>query len=207
VKHGPQHSEPDLTVSAGRLDVRLSTEAALRLGAFEGLLMSRAMPAGLVAASDHDRIRTRHVLDCLRATIAVRASDSSAYDLGSGAGLPGIVIACARPDLVITLVEPRRRAVAFLELAVERLELGNVRVRMTRIEDLDEPVDLCFARAFAALPEAWAAAFPRLRASGRLVYFAGAGTGDVAPLPGTSEVHVVRTPVLESAGPLVIMAR
>jgi 16S rRNA (guanine527-N7)-methyltransferase len=133
--------------------------------------------------------------------------DARALDLGSGAGLPGVVVAIARPTVHVILVEPRRVRVAFLELAVEHLGLANVSVLAARIQDVDDQVDLCFSRAFAPLPEAWLVAAPRLRPGGRLVYFAGAGAGPPEPPSDASAVEVLESPLLESSGPLFIMTR
>jgi 16S rRNA (guanine527-N7)-methyltransferase len=189
------------------LGVEVSEEASAALERFEGLLRERALPKGLIAAADAGRLRERHILDSLRAVSAMRPGDTRAIDLGSGAGLPGVVVAIARPSLHVVLVEPRRARVAFLEFAVEDLQLSNVSVLASRIEDVEDQVDVCFSRAFAALPEAWRAAAPRLRAGGRLFYFAGAG----AALPETpsdaSAVEVLESPLLESSGPLFIMTR
>jgi 16S rRNA (guanine527-N7)-methyltransferase len=176
------------------------------------LLEQRAIPLGLVAEADRDRLWERHIEDCLRATAAFRPEDRVAYDLGSGAGLPGIVLACALPDRRFRLIEPRRRAAAFLELAVERLGLGNVEILMARAEELLEPADVATARAFAPLERAWPTAFPLLRSGGRLVYFAGEGIEDPATLAWSlttpeppAEVEV--TEPVDSWGPLVIMSR
>jgi 16S rRNA (guanine527-N7)-methyltransferase len=191
---------------ASDLGVNVSPEAVEGLVAFESLLRERALPIGLVAESDRDRLLERHVLDCLRAAAAVVDSDRLAYDMGSGAGLPGIVVAIARPLLRVTLVEPRRSRAAFLELAIERLGIGNAYVHLGRIQDIAEPADLCFARAFAPPTTAWELALPRLRPGGRLVYFGVLPEGDVGP-KGAREIRVLATPVLESAGSLTIMAR
>jgi 16S rRNA (guanine527-N7)-methyltransferase len=201
-------SEP-LSAAAGRLGIEISEQAGSTLERFEELLRERAVPGGLVAASDADRIRERHILDCLRGVEALRPEDGRALDLGSGAGLPGIVIAAARPSLHVVLVEPRRLRVAFLELAAEHLSLPNVSIRAARIEDVDDEVDLCFARAFAPLPKAWRLAAPRLRPGGRLVYFAGAGAGTGPPEPAAeaASLEILETPLLESSGPLFIMTR
>jgi 16S rRNA (guanine527-N7)-methyltransferase len=203
VKHDSRLS-PDRIASD--LGMEVSPAAIERLDAFETLLRDRALPMGLVAESDRDRLLERHILDCLRAAAAVGESDRLAYDLGSGAGLPGVVVAVARPLLLVTLVEPRRSRAAFLELAVERLALENARVHVGRIEDLVEPVDLCFSRAFAPPAVAWELALPRLRPGGRLVYFGELSKGD-GRFDGVREVRVLTTPVLESAGSLTIMAR
>ena len=199
--------DEDLLAAAARLEVDLSEDAASGLERFEELLRERALPSGLVAVADAARLRERHILDSLRAARAVRPGDARALDLGAGAGLPGIVVAIARPLLHVVLVEPRHARVAFLELAVEQLSLPNASVLAARVEDIDEQVDLCFSRAFAPLPEAWRAAAPRLRAGGRLVYFAGAGAGLPERPSDASSVEVLESPLLESSGPLFIMAR
>jgi 16S rRNA (guanine527-N7)-methyltransferase len=197
-----------LLAAAGRLGIEISEEAGSTIERFEELLRERAVPAGLVAASDAGRIRVRHLLDCLRGVQAVRPGDGRALDLGSGAGLPGIVIAAARPSLHVVLVEPRRVRVAFLELAAELLSLSNVSILAARIEDVDEQVDLCFARAFAPLPKAWGVAAPRLRRpGGRFVYFAGAGAGPPELPAEVASLEILETPLLESSGPLFIMTR
>ncbi|MGH2589903.1 MAG: 16S rRNA (guanine(527)-N(7))-methyltransferase RsmG [Actinomycetota bacterium] len=209
VKHGPEQRAALVEMGdfAGSIGVELDATAGERLLAFEEILADRAVRLGLIARSDRGRIRRRHVMDCLRAVVAVRPGDDLAYDLGSGAGLPGIVVAIARPTLSVALVEPRNTRVAFLELAVERLELRNASVVPGRIQDVTETADLCFARAFAPLDVAWGAALPRLRPGGRLVYFAGAGSKRAEALLRARSVEVVETPVLESAGPLIIMGR
>ena len=176
-----------------------------RLLRFERMLADRAIPMGMVARSDRARLRERHVLDCLRAAAEVGGA-ASAYDLGSGAGLPGLVVAIAEPDLRMGLIESRRRRASFLELAVEALGLTNVEVRACRVQELTERVELCFSRAFAPLAAAWSVADPLLSARGRLIYFAGSETTPVPP-PATRIVAVRATPVLESSGPLVIMGR
>jgi 16S rRNA (guanine527-N7)-methyltransferase len=182
------------------------------LGAFANLLSSRAVPLGLVAASDRDRVLERHVLDCLRAASAFGAGDRTACDLGSGAGLPGIVLACVLPELSVRLVESRERAVAFLELAVERLGLTNVEILAHRVEDVEARVDAATARAFASLDRSWAAAWPLLKPGGRLIYFAGAGLAwpeeaarALVEPEAPGEVHAEG--VVDSYGPLVIMSR
>jgi 16S rRNA (guanine527-N7)-methyltransferase len=199
--------DEDFLAAAGHLGVELSEEASSGLERFEELLRQRALPAGLVAATDAGRVRERHILDSLRAVRAVRPGDARALDLGSGAGLPGVVVALARPLLHVVLVEPRRTRVAFLELALEQLSLSNASILAARIEDVAEQVDLCFSRAFAPLSEAWRAAAPRLGPGGRLVYFAGAGVGAPEPPSDASAVEVLESPLLESSGPLFIMAR
>lgn len=185
---------------------RLDAAQHRRLARYEDLLASRAVPAGMVSLEDLPRLHERHILDSLRGAAVVTPNDRDAYDIGSGAGLPGIAIAIARPELRITLVERRRSRAAFLELVIDELRLTNAAVVAGRADALVDRVHLVFARALAPAGPAWALAEPLLRPAGRLVYFAGEGFR-----PGTDLPRDVRAtlldPALAASGPLVIMAR
>ncbi len=192
--------------SAKALDLELTPDQLAKLEAFESLVHERAVPLGMVATADAPRLRERHIVDSLRAATIVSDSDRTAYDLGSGAGLPGIVVAIARPDLQVTLVESRRPRAAFLQLVLDRLELSNGAVSNVRVETLVGPVDLCFSRAFARVWVAWDAADRLLASGGRLVYFAGERF-DPSELPQDAASTLVTTSALARSGPLVIMSR
>lgn len=207
MKQRPQGDPAEMVGQAATLGVSLTPDQAERLLRFEGLLRDRAVPLGFVAKGDLPKLRPRHILDCLRAAAVVEPSDRDAYDLGSGAGLPGIVVAIARPALRVLLVETQRRRGAFLEFAAASLALANVVVWIGRAEVLVDPVDICFARALSPLPTAWNLARNLLRPGGKLVYFAGRGaTPSAISLPAGAVSRLVGTPVLASAGPLVIMS-
>ena len=208
-----------LQEQAEGLGASLDEDQLQKLLRFERMLVERAVPMGLIAKSDVRKIRSRHVLDSLRAA-PVLAGAGDAYDLGAGAGLPGIVIAIARPDVQIGLVDSRRGRVAFLELVTQELRLPNAAPYGARVESLSDPVDVCLARAFAPAARCWEVAEALLRPGGRLVYFAGRGVeakdlrdrpissaGARSAGPNPRVLDVLNTPVLESAGPLVIMAR
>ena len=201
MKH--EGSIPELPPSS--VGITLSDDQIGQLELFETLLRERAIPSGFVAAADAPRLRERHIWDCLRAAAVTRPNEHTAYDLGSGAGLPGLVVAIACPSLEITLVESRRPRVAFLELVLERLSLPNARVHAGRAQDLSERVDVCFARAFADPAASWRVADPLLVPGGRLVYFAGQGF-DRSQLPNDLVVSLVAS-TLARSGPLVIMSR
>jgi 16S rRNA (guanine527-N7)-methyltransferase len=198
-----------LSSDVSRLGIRLDELAEQRLVALAELLEGTAVKVGLVSEGDAPRVYERHILDCLRVVPFVR-EDRSLLDLGTGAGLPGLVVACALPDLAVILLDSRRRAGAFLELAVERLGVG-AEVRIQRTEALDVRVDVCTARAFAPLERSWEASYPHLRPGGRLIYFAG-GAADLAASaraierPAPPETIAVE-PVVASSPPLVIMSR
>lgn len=201
MKH--EGSTPELLPSS--LGITLSDEQVDLLERFETLLRERAIPSGFVATSDAARLRERHIWDCLRAASVIRPDERAAYDLGSGAGLPGMVVAVACPWLEITLVESRRPRVAFLELALELLVLPNVWVYAGRVQDLSDRVDVCLARAFADAPASWRVADPLLVPNGRLVYFAGQRF-ERSQLPKGLGVSLVAS-TLARSGPLVIMSR
>ena len=204
----PTKDPSTLVESATRLGIDLDGNQVEALLSFELLLLDRAIPLGLVAKGDRTTVRERHILDSLRGVLALEPADTDALDLGSGAGLPGIVVAIARPSLQVGLVEVRRRRAAFLELAVERLGLPNVAVLAMPAERLDRLVDVCFARALAGLSESWEIARHLLRPDGRLVYFGGLGFREADQMsPDSSSLRLLRTPALASSGPVVIMTR
>jgi 16S rRNA (guanine527-N7)-methyltransferase len=197
----------DLAESAARIiGLSLASEQLDRLVAYEELLRTRAVPLGLISRADAGALRERHILDCLRAAPLI--DRDRLVDIGSGAGLPGIVLAVARPDVTVHLVESRRRRAAFLELAAERLGLANAVPVAARIEDIEGPYDTAFARAFAGAGVSWAAAEHVLGPAGRLVYFAGARfrAASIGAVRARAEI-VAPPPLLASSGPLVIMSR
>jgi len=191
---------------ARSLGLRLDERSLARLRTFEELLRTRAVPHGFVAQADAAELRERHIHDSLRAAPLILSG--VAGDLGSGAGLPGIVVAIARPDIRVELIESQRRRLAFLELAVERLGLANAEPVGERIEGVRTQYDTVLARAFADAARSWRAAEARLEPNGRLVYFAGAGFDRAGTsIPGVAVELVPPPSQLASAGPLVIMSR
>jgi 16S rRNA (guanine527-N7)-methyltransferase len=192
--------------AAAALDVVIRPHQASQLDTYHLLLRERAAPLGMIAGADRPRIRERHILDCLRAATVVKNA-KSAYDLGSGAGLPGIPLAIALPELEIRLVEARRNRAAFLELVVDELALTNVSVFLGRAEDLVERVDLITARAFTDAAGSWRIAEPLLEPGGRLLYFAGEGFDLSTEAPEGVDLALFTTPSLARSGPLAIMGR
>jgi 16S rRNA (guanine527-N7)-methyltransferase len=173
---------------------------------FEDLLRIRAIPAGLVARSDAGDLRERHVLDSLRGVALIPPATRDVADLGSGAGLPGVPLAIALPDVRFTLVDSRRRRIAFLELVVEELPLPNVTVLASRAEELRLRFDVCVARGFASAAATWKTAERLLHPAGRLLYWAGTSF-DPGDVPEGAKLEGLGEPALESGGPIAIMAR
>jgi 16S rRNA (guanine527-N7)-methyltransferase len=94
-------------------------------------------------------------------------------DVGSGAGLPGLVWAIARPDLHVTLIEPLLRRTVFLEEAIEALGLDEARVLRARAEDVEETFDVVTARAVAPLERLAMWCLPLVRPGGVLLALKG----------------------------------
>ncbi len=195
-----------LRTSAAALGVTLDDTQARLLGEYESHLMDRAAVLGMIARGDLPRVRERHIVDSLRAAAAMPQDAITAVDLGSGAGLPGIPLAIARPDVGVRLAETRHQRIAFLELVVERLGLANVSVHAGRAEDVAGPTDVCLARAFRDAVGSWRVAERLLPPGGSLIYFAGARF-DVADLPPGAAATLAPASSLANAGPLVIMTR
>lgn len=101
---------------------------------FVELLATDGVVRGLIGPREAGRLWTRHVLNCA-APVELIPADARVVDVGSGAGLPGIVLAIARPDCRLVLVEPLDRRVRFLIEAVDRLELSNCLVVRSRAQD------------------------------------------------------------------------
>ncbi|MDX6317100.1 MAG: rRNA (guanine527-N7)-methyltransferase [Nocardioidaceae bacterium] len=119
---------------------------------FAELLATEGVGRGLIGPRELPRLWTRHILNCVVVQSLI-AQGRSVADLGSGAGLPGVVLAVARPDLSVTLIEPLLRRTRFLEEVTADLELSNVRVVRARAEELRGRVafDVVVARAVAPL--------------------------------------------------------
>ncbi len=177
--------------AAEALQLQLDAAQAELLLAYSSLLQERAIPLGMVSRSDSGRLLERHVLDSLRAAPIVRDLGAARVcDLGSGAGLPGVVLAVALAQVDLVLTEARTRRAAFLELAVERLGLGNATVHAGRVEDLDLRFDVCTARAFGPMAQSWEAARRMLDPGGALVFFAGVTERTPDALPGAAILRI-----------------
>jgi 16S rRNA (guanine527-N7)-methyltransferase len=141
---------------------------------FAALLASDGVVRGLIGPRETPRLWERHLLNCavLGELVPQR---SSVCDIGSGAGLPGLVLAIARPDLTITLVEPLLRRTTFLDEAVQRLELDNVEVVRARAEELHgvRHFDVVTSRAVAPLPKLLRWSLPLTRPGGAVVAMKG----------------------------------
>lgn len=145
------------------------------LSSYAGLLAGTAVDWGLLGPAEPTRLWPRHLLNCVAVSPLI-PPDSTVLDIGSGAGLPGIVLGIVRADLRVTLVEPLARRRRFLHLAVDRLDLTDrVSVIGGRAEQLAGTVsaDVVTARAVAPLTTLVPWCLPLLRRAGALLAFKG----------------------------------
>ena len=115
------------------------------------ILETWGIERGLIGPKEGDRIWDRHIANCLPVTTLI-PQNATVVDIGSGAGLPGIVIALARPDTEVTLVEPLQRRVDFLNEAVKELKIPITVVR-GKAESIRGAFDVVTSRAVAPLPK------------------------------------------------------
>lgn len=165
------------TVPAPDPDVAASVFAPGRLPLVEryaGLLATEGVTRGLIGPREVPRLWDRHLINCgLLAPMVPEGA--SVADLGSGAGLPGLVLALARPDLHVTLIEPMARRVAFLEEAVQSLGLDRVEVVRVRADGwrTGRRFDVVTARALAPLPRLLGWGMPLVEPGGSLLAMKG----------------------------------
>ncbi|MEO5878225.1 MAG: 16S rRNA (guanine(527)-N(7))-methyltransferase RsmG [Streptosporangiaceae bacterium] len=141
---------------------------------FVHLLATAGVERGLIGPREAGRLWERHLINCAVLSEAV-PEGVSVVDIGSGAGLPGLVLAIVRPDLEITLLEPLLRRTRFLVEAVEDLGLKNVEVVRGRAEEVAKhfEVDVVTARAVAPLDRLATWGIPLLRVGGELLALKG----------------------------------
>ncbi len=170
--------EPDPQV-----DIDLGTSERVRtlfgdrydtVAAFAGKLRREGELRGLIGPREVPRLWERHLLNSA-AVLPYLSNATSVADVGSGAGLPGIVIAIMRPDAEIHLIEPMERRTTWLTELSDELGLENVRVKRGRAEEYHGAfeVDVVTSRAVAALSKLARMSLPLVRRGGEMVVLKG----------------------------------
>jgi 16S rRNA (guanine527-N7)-methyltransferase len=173
-------------------------QVAKSLSHFVDILATYAVERGLIGPREVPRLWDRHILNC---AVTAPAFDPGARvaDVGSGAGLPGLVLAIVRSDLTLTLIESLERRASFLVETRQALALDNVEVLRVRAEDYQgERFDAVTARAVAPLARLAGWTLPLVRPGGHLLAIKGstaatevaASTAAIRRLGGT-DVQVV----------------
>ncbi len=182
----PRDLEPDFSEFKDRLSERmasgaLSVEKVQLLARFGQLVYTQVAQLSLVARGDRTVLYTRHILDSLNPIDAQMPPPSSALDIGSGGGFPGIPLAIVWPSTRFTILESREKKAGFLERAVRELGIRNVTVACGRLEEYGrswtaEPHRCVYIRALGDLPEVLHAAERAAEPGAEWIYFLGAGT-------------------------------
>ena len=169
---------PSLEVKTELIELSEFELTDQKLTKFEELLKTEGITRGLIGPKEADRIRQRHILNCLPITKLIPVgSKLKVADLGSGAGLPGLVVGITRPDLDLTLIEPLQRRAQFLLEAVNELNL-KTKVIAKNSKLVSEKFDVIMARAVAPLGKLLLLTKPLLRENGRLLALVGQGIFD-----------------------------
>ena len=150
---------------------RYFPERQEEIRAYAQFLTSAGIERGLIGPREGERIWERHIFNCLPVT-QLLPQNASLFDIGSGAGLPGIVIALARPDLHVTLIEPLERRVEFLKEATAGLGIEVIR---GRAQDVKKSADYVTARAVAPLEKLKKMSWHMVKTNGALLAMKGEG--------------------------------
>ncbi len=146
--------------------------------AYAEFLKTQGIERGLIGPREAERIWERHIFNCLPIT-RLLTKGATVFDIGSGAGLPGIVIALARPDLTVVLIEPLERRVEFLQEAVKTLAETEgqtplqIQVVRGRAQDVKTTADYVTARAVAPLEKLKKISWHLLKVNGSLLAMKG----------------------------------
>ncbi|TCM45748.1 16S rRNA (guanine527-N7)-methyltransferase [Kribbella sp. VKM Ac-2568] len=191
----------------------LFPRAADRLAAYADLLATEGTLRGLIGPREVPRLWDRHLLNCAVLERLI-PEESTVADIGTGAGLPGIVLALVRPDLQVALVEPLLRRTTFLQEAVEMLGCTNAEVVRSRAEDLPAAsYDVVTSRAVAPLGKLAAWCLPLVVEGGLMLAMKGASVEEELAASerelqalGAEEWHVHELGVDELAQPTTVVS-
>ncbi len=204
--------ERRLVAGVARLGIGLPDGAEARLIDYVELLARWNRAYNLTAVRDPEDMVTRHLLDSL-AVLAHLPDCPRLLDIGSGPGIPGMILATCRPDSEVTLVDSNLKMTRFAAAAQRALGLPNVEVRRERVERL-EPADgyaCIISRAFASLADFVRLAAPLLAEHGRLFAMKGRLDPDeLAAVPDGFEIvgrHALDVPGLDAERHLLVLRR
>jgi len=145
---------------------------------FAGMLATRGVEHGLIGPHEVPRLWDRHLLNCAVVAELIDSRPATLVDIGSGAGLPGIVLAMLRPKLNVILLEPMERRCRFLTDCVAELGLTNASVLRARAQDAVLRADVATARAVAPLDRLAELAVGLVRPGGMVLAIKGQTAAD-----------------------------
>ncbi|WP_372524188.1 16S rRNA (guanine(527)-N(7))-methyltransferase RsmG [Sulfuricaulis sp.] len=201
--------EKRLQQGLSEMGLDLAAPVRKKLLTFLELLEKWNRAYNLTAVRDPEQMVPRHLLDSL--TVLPYLQGPRVLDIGTGAGLPGIPLALARPDIEFTLLDSNAKKTRFATQALHELGLKNVSVVQERVEKFhpETKFDTLIARAFASIPDMLAASRHLCAPRGRFLVMKGVFPQEelAAVTDGyRSEVTALRIPGLDAARHLVILA-
>jgi 16S rRNA (guanine527-N7)-methyltransferase len=145
---------------------------------YAGMLATRGVEHGLIGPHEVPRLWDRHLLNCAVVAELIDSQPATLVDIGSGAGLPGIVLAMVRPELNVILLEPMDRRCRFLTDCIAELGLSNASVLRARAQDAVLRADIATARAVAPLDRLAELAVRLVRPGGMVLAIKGQTAAD-----------------------------
>lgn len=168
----------DFTSSLANIGVSLDAATVDKLAQYFAALLAMNEEVNLTAIREPAQVWEKHGLDALSLVPLLPATARSLLDVGSGGGVPGVVLAIARPDLRVTLLEATQKKAAFLTALAQELVLENVRVVAERAETAvrsrTQSFDVVTARAVARLEKLLPLTAPFAKLGGLLLLVKGA---------------------------------
>jgi 16S rRNA (guanine527-N7)-methyltransferase len=208
---------PRLAEAAAQLSLPLSAQEADALLAYLALLQRWNATYNLTAVREPERMLTQHLADCLAVIAPLRrhlghAATARLLDVGSGGGLPGVVLAILNPALAVTCVDTVGKKAAFIQQVAVSLRLPNLLAQHARVEQMKAvPFDIITSRAFASLVDFVQLTRVHLRPGGVWLAMKGKAPADeLATLPTDIDVfHVeqLTVPGMDAERCLVWMQR
>ncbi|MEK6807187.1 MAG: 16S rRNA (guanine(527)-N(7))-methyltransferase RsmG [Pseudomonadota bacterium] len=188
----------EIRLSAGLQALNLAPTLAAPLSTYLDELERWNAAYNLTAVRDRDEMVTRHLLDSL---VVLPHVSGRVLDVGSGAGLPGIPLALANPQLQVTMLDSNGKKARFMRQAKRVLKLTNVEVVQSRVENYQpaQPFDQVISRAFASLSDFFAACARLVSLEGTLLAMKGRlDPAEMAEIP--AEVRLIETKKLRVPG-------
>ena len=204
-------ASPESRLRAGvqQLSLSLPEGAMDKLLAYLALLVKWNGAYNLTAIRDPDQMVIKHLLDSL--SIVPHVQGRSLIDVGTGAGLPGLVLAIVKPELDVTLLDSNGKKVRFLRQVIADLKIGNANAVQMRVEEFDRPFDLVSSRAFATLADMVNGSRQLLADNGEFLAMKGVHpTEEIAALPegfSVRDVVPLTVPFLDEERHLVRIVR
>ena len=198
----PPSLEQQIGQGCRALGLDIGATAVDTLAAFIHLLDKWNRVYNLTAVRQPQAMVTRHVLDSL--AVLPWLKGDRLLDVGTGAGIPGLVLAIARPELALTLLDSNAKKLRFVRQAAAELGLDNVNVVQARMQEYQpaQSFDMVISRAVASLAELYRQSHHLLRSGGRMLFMKGAlpqaELQELGVSPGPVHVEALNIPGLEA---------